>query len=136
GEESKEPLGGFMSIVGDDGGQLPREVNLWLRFDALTSSVPMCRPPSRLGIHNALYVSPIHGRGPAPSFFICALYLSLQPFGFLNGEAMRAGGDVLHEGVLPDDVQNLAGHAEPRTTGLYDRRQKQVTRNIVERISI
>jgi integrase/recombinase XerD len=35
-----------------------------------------------------------------------------------------------------DDVQYLAGHAEPRTTGLYDRRQKQVTRNIVERISI
>jgi integrase/recombinase XerD len=30
----------------------------------------------------------------------------------------------------------LAGHAEPRTTGLYDRRQKKVTRNIVERISI
>jgi hypothetical protein len=28
------------------------------------------------------------------------------------------------------------GHAEPRTTGLYDRRQKKVTRNIVERISV
>jgi hypothetical protein len=35
-----------------------------------------------------------------------------------------------------EDVQYLAGHEEPRTTGLYDRRQKQVTRNIVERISI
>jgi integrase/recombinase XerD len=35
-----------------------------------------------------------------------------------------------------EDVQYLAGHAEPRTTGLYDRRQKKVTRNIVERISI
>jgi hypothetical protein len=34
------------------------------------------------------------------------------------------------------DVQYLAGHAEPRTTGLYDQRQKKVTRNIVERISI
>jgi integrase/recombinase XerD len=33
-------------------------------------------------------------------------------------------------------VQHLAGHTELRTTGLYDRRQKQVTRNIVERIPI
>ena len=32
--------------------------------------------------------------------------------------------------------QYLAGHAEPRTTALYDRRKKRVTRNIVERISI
>lgn len=37
--------------------------------------------------------------------------------------------------VRLEDVQYLAGHAEPRTTGLYDRRQKKVTRNIVERIS-
>ncbi len=44
--------------------------------------------------------------------------------------------DLLHQGVPLEDVQYLAGHAEPRTTGLYDRRQKQVTRNIVERISI
>lgn len=35
-----------------------------------------------------------------------------------------------------EDVQYLAGHTEPRTTGLYDRRQKKVTRNIVEQISI
>jgi len=35
-----------------------------------------------------------------------------------------------------EDVQYLAGHAAPRTTGLYDRRKKQVTRKIVERISI
>jgi len=35
-----------------------------------------------------------------------------------------------------DDVQHLGWHAEPRTTGLYDRRRKKVTRNIVERISI
>jgi integrase len=34
-----------------------------------------------------------------------------------------------------EDVQYLAGHAEPRKTGLYDRRQKRVTRNIVKRIS-
>ena len=33
-------------------------------------------------------------------------------------------------------IDEIAGHAEPRTTGFYDRRQKKVTRNIVERISI
>jgi hypothetical protein len=35
-----------------------------------------------------------------------------------------------------EDVQYLAGHADPRTTRLYDRRKKAVTRNIVQRISI
>jgi integrase/recombinase XerD len=44
--------------------------------------------------------------------------------------------DLLEQGVPLDDVQQLAGHADPRTTRLYDRRQKKVTRNIVERISI
>jgi site-specific recombinase XerD len=44
--------------------------------------------------------------------------------------------DLLSQGVPLEDVQHLAGHADPRTTRLYDRRQKRVTRNIVERISI
>lgn len=44
--------------------------------------------------------------------------------------------DLLSQGVPLSDVQNLAGHADPRTTRLYDRRQRKVTRNIVERISI
>jgi integrase/recombinase XerD len=44
--------------------------------------------------------------------------------------------DLLGLGIPREDAQYLAGHAEPRTTGLGDRRQKQVTRNIVERISI
>ena len=44
--------------------------------------------------------------------------------------------DLLKQGVPIEDVQYLAGHADKRTTGLYDRRKKEVTRNIVERISI
>lgn len=44
--------------------------------------------------------------------------------------------DLLDQGVPLENVQYLAGHADPRTTRLYDRRKKQVTRNIVERISI
>jgi len=44
--------------------------------------------------------------------------------------------DLLLQGVALEDVQYLLGHADARTTRLYDRRQKQVTRNIVERISV
>jgi integrase len=44
--------------------------------------------------------------------------------------------DLLTQGVPLEDAQYLAGHADPLTTRLYDRRQKQVTRNIVERISV
>jgi len=44
--------------------------------------------------------------------------------------------NLLEQGVPLANVQYLAGHADPRTTRLYDRRQHRVTRNIVERISI
>jgi integrase/recombinase XerD len=44
--------------------------------------------------------------------------------------------DLLEQGIALEDVQRLAGHADPRTTRLYDRRQKKITRNVVERISI
>lgn len=44
--------------------------------------------------------------------------------------------DLLEQGVPLEDVQQLAGHADPRTTRLYDRRHKKIMRNIVERISI
>jgi len=44
--------------------------------------------------------------------------------------------DLLNQSVPLEEVQNLAGHADPRTTRLYDRRYKSITRNIVERISI
>lgn len=44
--------------------------------------------------------------------------------------------NLLEQGVPLEDVQHLAGHADPRTTRLYDRRHREVTRNIVERISI
>lgn len=44
--------------------------------------------------------------------------------------------NLLEQGVPLEEVQHLLGHAEPRTTALYDRRRKKVTRHIVERISI
>jgi integrase/recombinase XerD len=44
--------------------------------------------------------------------------------------------DLLEQNTPLEDVQHLAGHADPRTTRLYDRRRRKVTRNIVERISV
>ncbi len=44
--------------------------------------------------------------------------------------------DLLNQNVPLEDVQYLAGHSSPTTTGLYDRTRRKVTRNIVERISI
>jgi integrase len=44
--------------------------------------------------------------------------------------------DLLEQNVPLEDVQHLAGHADPQTTRLYDRRRRKVTRNIVEWISI
>lgn len=44
--------------------------------------------------------------------------------------------DLLQQGVELTEAQNLAGHADPRTTRLYDRRPRQATRSLVERISI
>jgi integrase/recombinase XerD len=56
----------------------------------------------------------------------------------LSPHSFRVTGitDLLTQGVPLEEVQYLAGHSSPRTTRLYDRRQKKVTRNIVERISI
>ncbi len=44
--------------------------------------------------------------------------------------------NLLEQGVPLEDVQYLAGHADSRTTKLYSRKKQEVTRNIVERISI
>lgn len=44
--------------------------------------------------------------------------------------------DLLSQGVPLEYAQYLARHSSPRTTRLYDRRQQEVIRNIVERISI
>lgn len=46
-----------------------------------------------------------------------------------------AATDLLLQSVPLEDVQYLLGHSDSRVTRLYDRRKRQVTRNIVERIS-
>ena len=44
--------------------------------------------------------------------------------------------DLLIQNVALEDVQYLLGNSDSRVTKLYDRRQKQVTRNIVKKISV
>jgi site-specific recombinase XerD len=44
--------------------------------------------------------------------------------------------DLLDQSLPLEDVQDLAGHADPRTTRLYDRSRRKVTRNLVERIRV
>jgi site-specific recombinase XerD len=47
-----------------------------------------------------------------------------------------AATDLLLQGVPLEDVQYLLGHSDVRVTRLYDRRQRRVTRNIVEQIKV
>jgi site-specific recombinase XerD len=44
--------------------------------------------------------------------------------------------NLLSQGVALTDVQYLAGHSDPRTTRLYDRRRRAVSRDLVDSISI
>jgi site-specific recombinase XerD len=84
-------------------------------------------------------------RQPESSRFVhagnCQVVTNLLMFEvavWLSPHSIRVTGITapLTQGVPLEDVQYLAGHAEPRTTTLYDRRKKKVTRNIVERIPI
>ena len=59
------------------------------------------------------------------------------PEGFSCHSCRKATAtNLLEQGVELADVQHFLGHADPRTTKLYDQRQLSVTRNIVERIGI
>ncbi len=44
--------------------------------------------------------------------------------------------DLISQGVPLEGVQYLLGHAVSRTNRLYDHAKRQVTRNLIERISI
>jgi integrase/recombinase XerD len=56
----------------------------------------------------------------------------------LTAHSLRAttATSLIEQGVPIEDVQELLGHADPRTTKLYDHSRREVTRNIVERIPI
>ncbi len=85
------------------------------------------------GSHWAYHFPPISSTRPSVKRRLkdAGLPDRLSPHSF----RVAAVTDLLTQGVPLEAVQYLAGHSEPRTTALYDRRQKRVTRNIVERIS-
>jgi site-specific recombinase XerD len=60
------------------------------------------------------------------------LSLRISPHSF----RVTVATDLLNQNVPLEDVQYLLGHADARTTKLYDRRKRQITRNLVERISV
>lgn len=60
------------------------------------------------------------------------LPLEISPHSFRS----CAATNLLMQHVPLEDVQYLLGHSDARITRLYDRRQREVTRNIVERISV
>ena len=47
---------------------------------------------------------------------------------------VKVATDLLSQQVPLEDVQQLCGHADPRTTQLYDRRSRILERDLVERI--
>ena len=63
---------------------------------------------------------------------LCALAAKINNLVF-HDEGIRARSDLLHQGMALEDVQKLAGYAEPRPTSLFERLQKQVTRSKVKR---
>jgi len=62
----------------------------------------------------------------------------LSNVGLVNHSAhsFRAGAatTLLDQGVPQEDVQNLLGHSDPRTTQLYDHSKKVIPQNLVERL--
>jgi integrase/recombinase XerD len=60
------------------------------------------------------------------------------PEGTFSCHSFRAttATNLLKQKVAREQVQYLLGHSDARTTDLYNRTDKEVTRNIVERISI
>lgn len=62
----------------------------------------------------------------------CGLPLYLSP----HSIRVTAITDLLEQGVSLYSVQRLAGHADSRTTALYDRRPHNIAEQVVEKISI
>lgn len=59
-------------------------------------------------------------------------------FGGICNHSFRGTGITNHleNGGSLSEAQRMAGHADPRTTRLYDRRDRKISRGEVERITI
>jgi len=100
----------------------------------LTGGKPFCR--AVLGRIGSLSAHPIR------NIDVCRMVKRRLRDAGLSGQfsphsfRVATATDLLLNEIPLEDVQYLLGHADPRTTRLYDRRQKQVTRNTMERMSM
>ena len=75
------------------------------------------------------------GRRPQPLVANELLHLLLPLLYWPHSFRVTTITDLLEQNVPREDVQHLAGHADPRTTNLYDRRKRKIKRN-VDKISV
>ena len=104
------------------------------------------------GIQDAPKETPLFSLGPGQAEAALRQALSANSMGLMLKRRLKDAGlppifsphsfrvlvvtDLLSQDVPLEDVQYLAGHANPKTTQIYDRCRRRVTRNIVERISV
>ena len=94
---------------------------------------PLFRRMSRKGLYSELGLSGVDVcRLVKRRLRLAGLPSQISPHSFRSCTATS----LLLHGPPLEDVQYLLGHSDSRITKLYDRRQREVTRNIVERISV
>ncbi len=140
-------LGGHWSLRFEEKGGLHREIPVrhdlegWLR-EYITAaglagepkSAPLFRAST--GVSRKLTVAPFAAHSMRQMLKRRLKDTSLPELFSPHSFRVAVVTDLLSQNVPLEDVQYLVGHADPRTTQIYDRRRRQVTRNIVERISI
>jgi len=131
--------------VDEKGGKvrsIPCRADLQQYIDEYLSVVGVVDPHTPLFLSLVRRTETMSGRGLTENDLLRMLKRRLKAAGLpahvFKCHSLRASTatDLLEQGVELADVQFLLGHSDPRTTKLYDRRKMQVTRNIVERISI
>ncbi len=104
-----------------------------LGYGAQPKESPLIRSMTRKGTYSENGISGVDiCRLVKRRLKIAGLPKNLSPHCFRSCTATN----LLLQGTPLEDVQYLLGHSDARVTRLYDRRQRQVTRNIVERISV
>lgn len=122
---------------------IPARISLWEEVNSYLAMLPPSISDKSLPLFRSA-----DGRGalltrkPVSGIDICRmLKRRLMTAGLPNSISPHsfracAATDLLEQGVSLEDVQYLLGHSDSRVTRLYDRRQRRITRNIVERISV
>ena len=103
-------------------------------IDADPKESPLFR--SALGTQRQLSLRPVSATSMSLMLKRRLKDAGLPPISSRHSIRVLVVTDLLSQDVPLEDVQYLAGHANPGTTQIFDRRWRCVTRNIVERISV